>query len=165
MYEKMVTLVEMDPQLENAQRMVSVWKWYIYGGSVWMVCVCTHNHVQCWHSCLCHCDSAATDGYGIPKSLTLLHALSLPAHWLVFLVTVRHLSENKVSTSLQGLISFYMRCQGEEGTHFGSAAALDPEDMVYAQYREAGVLMWRGFTIDQFMNQVRLVAGESAVAL
>ena len=65
---------------------------------------------------------------------------------------------------LQGLISFYMMCSGEEGIHFGSAAALDPRDMVYAQYREAGVLMWRGYSIDQFMNQVRLVLGELAIA-
>lgn len=27
---------------------------------------------------------------------------------------------------------------GEEGTHIGSAAALDPEDIVFGQYREAG---------------------------
>lgn len=27
---------------------------------------------------------------------------------------------------------------GEEGTHIGSAAALDPSDMVFGQYREAG---------------------------
>jgi 2-oxoisovalerate dehydrogenase E1 component alpha subunit len=45
----------------------------------------------------------------------------------------------------QGRISFYMTNYGEEATHFGSAAALDPEDMIFGQYREAGVLMWRGF--------------------
>ncbi|GIY85768.1 2-oxoisovalerate dehydrogenase subunit alpha, mitochondrial [Caerostris extrusa] len=38
----------------------------------------------------------------------------------------------------QGRISFYMTSFGEEGTHFGSAAALDPQDMIYGQYREAG---------------------------
>lgn len=53
----------------------------------------------------------------------------------------------------QGRISFYMTNYGEEATHFGSAAALLPEDMVLGQYREAGVLMWRGFTLDDFMNQ------------
>ena len=42
---------------------------------------------------------------------------------------------------------------GEEGTHFGSAAALLPEDVMFAQYREAGVLMSRGFTIDEYMSQ------------
>ncbi|XP_059096203.1 2-oxoisovalerate dehydrogenase subunit alpha, mitochondrial-like isoform X2 [Tigriopus californicus] len=53
----------------------------------------------------------------------------------------------------QGRISFYMTNYGEEATHIGSAAALNPKDLVYGQYREAGVLMYRGFTLDQFMNQ------------
>eukprot|EP01088_Endostelium_zonatum_P021129 TRINITY_DN8144_c0_g1_i1.p1 TRINITY_DN8144_c0_g1~~TRINITY_DN8144_c0_g1_i1.p1 ORF type:complete len:455 (-),score=134.67 TRINITY_DN8144_c0_g1_i1:86-1429(-) len=53
----------------------------------------------------------------------------------------------------QGRISFYMTSSGEEATHIGSAAALQPDDVVYAQYREAGVLMYRGFTFEDFMNQ------------
>ncbi len=53
----------------------------------------------------------------------------------------------------QGRISFYMTNWGEEATHIGSAAALHPEDMVFGQYREVGVLMYRGFTLDEFMNQ------------
>jgi TPP-dependent pyruvate/acetoin dehydrogenase alpha subunit len=44
----------------------------------------------------------------------------------------------------QGRISFYMTASGEGATHVGSASVLDPEDVIYAQYREAGVLMWRG---------------------
>lgn len=40
----------------------------------------------------------------------------------------------------QGRISFYMTNYGEEGTHIGSAAALDPKDMIFGQYREAGIL-------------------------
>jgi 2-oxoisovalerate dehydrogenase E1 component alpha subunit len=38
----------------------------------------------------------------------------------------------------QGRISFYMTNFGEEATHIGSAAALNPKDLVYGQYREAG---------------------------
>lgn len=53
----------------------------------------------------------------------------------------------------QGRISFYMTNFGEEASHIGSASALTPEDLVYAQYREAGVLVWRGFTISQFVDQ------------
>ena len=53
----------------------------------------------------------------------------------------------------QGRISFYMTNYGEEATHVGSAAALLPKDLVYGQYREAGVLMYRGFSLDGFMNQ------------
>ncbi|KAK5650651.1 hypothetical protein RI129_001680 [Pyrocoelia pectoralis] len=53
----------------------------------------------------------------------------------------------------QGRISFYMTNFGEEAAQIGSAAALSIEDLVYGQYREAGVLLWRGFTIADFVNQ------------
>nr|XP_022911251.1 2-oxoisovalerate dehydrogenase subunit alpha, mitochondrial [Onthophagus taurus] len=53
----------------------------------------------------------------------------------------------------QGRISFYMTNYGEEATHIGSAAALDMEDLVFGQYREAGVLVWRGFSLKDFMSQ------------
>lgn len=39
----------------------------------------------------------------------------------------------------QGRISFYMTNYGEEATHIGSAAGLDDRDLVYGQYREAGI--------------------------
>ncbi|KAJ1819966.1 hypothetical protein LPJ60_003478 [Coemansia sp. RSA 2675] len=52
----------------------------------------------------------------------------------------------------QGRISFYMTSFGEEAL-IGSAAALDSKDHVFGQYREAGVLLQRGFTLEQFMNQ------------
>jgi 2-oxoisovalerate dehydrogenase E1 component alpha subunit len=53
----------------------------------------------------------------------------------------------------QGRISFYMTNYGEEATHMGSAAALTLDDVIYGQYREAGVLLYRGFTLQQFMDQ------------
>jgi 2-oxoisovalerate dehydrogenase E1 component alpha subunit len=37
----------------------------------------------------------------------------------------------------------------------GSASALTLKDTVFAQYREAGVLLWRGMTVQQAMDQVR----------
>ncbi|XP_012276024.1 2-oxoisovalerate dehydrogenase subunit alpha, mitochondrial isoform X2 [Orussus abietinus] len=53
----------------------------------------------------------------------------------------------------QGRISFYMSNYGEEAVQVGSAAALTLKDIIYAQYREAGVLLWRGFRMQEFMNQ------------
>jgi len=53
----------------------------------------------------------------------------------------------------QGRISFYMTNFGEEASHIGSAAALEMRVIIYGQYREAGVLVWRGFRIDQFIDQ------------
>ena len=47
----------------------------------------------------------------------------------------------------KGRISFYMTNFGEEATHIGSAAGLKSHDIIYAQYREAGVLLYRGFTL------------------
>ncbi|CAI5743598.1 unnamed protein product [Peronospora destructor] len=46
-----------------------------------------------------------------------------------------------------------MTSHGEEAISFGSASALHLRDMVFAQYREPGVLMWRGFTLQEFADQ------------
>ncbi|KAH8923997.1 branched-chain alpha-keto acid dehydrogenase E1-alpha subunit [Atractiella rhizophila] len=53
----------------------------------------------------------------------------------------------------QGKIAFYMTSHGEEGAVVGSAAAFSPTDEVFAQYREVGVLLWRGFSLTQVMAQ------------
>lgn len=53
----------------------------------------------------------------------------------------------------QGRISFYMTCTGEEAIHIGTAAALKADDELFCQYREAGLLMHRGFSLDDFSNQ------------
>ncbi|PKY03062.1 branched chain alpha-keto acid dehydrogenase complex, alpha subunit [Aspergillus campestris IBT 28561] len=54
----------------------------------------------------------------------------------------------------QGRLSFYMVSAGEEGISVGSAAALTPDDVVFAQYRETGVFQQRGFTLHDFMSQL-----------
>lgn len=53
----------------------------------------------------------------------------------------------------QGRFSFFMTTAGEEAVNIGAAAALDGGDHVFAQYREPGVLLWRGFTLAEFANQ------------
>ena len=54
----------------------------------------------------------------------------------------------------QGRLSFYMTSQGEEGTCVGSASALEKEDVVFSQYREAGVFVQRGYKFEDFMSQL-----------
>lgn len=54
----------------------------------------------------------------------------------------------------QGRLSFYMVSAGEEGIAVGSASSLTSKDVVFAQYRETGVLQQRGFTLDMFMSQL-----------
>ncbi len=53
----------------------------------------------------------------------------------------------------QGRISFYLTAFGEEAAAVGSAMALQVDDEVLAQYREVGVLLWRGYTVDQICDQ------------
>lgn len=69
------------------------------------------------------------------------------------MVRVREMDTILQNTQRQGRISFYMTSRGEEAMHFGAASALEPHDVVLAQYREQGVLMWRGFTLQQFTDQ------------
>jgi 2-oxoisovalerate dehydrogenase E1 component alpha subunit len=67
---------------------------------------------------------------------------------------IRLLDERMQAAQRQGRISFYMQCLGEEAAITASAAALKPKDMIMAQYREQAALAYRGFTLEQFMNQL-----------
>jgi len=69
------------------------------------------------------------------------------------MVRLRQMDTILQNAQRQGRISFYMCCRGEEAVHFGSASALTLKDTIFAQYREAGILMWRGFTLQQFTDQ------------
>jgi 2-oxoisovalerate dehydrogenase E1 component alpha subunit len=66
----------------------------------------------------------------------------------------RVLDERMVAAQRQGRISFYMAALGEEATSVGGAAGLQKQDMIMAQYREQGALMFRGFSLENFMNQM-----------
>lgn len=67
---------------------------------------------------------------------------------------IRVLDERMIAAQRQGRISFYLACTGEEASTIGSAAALQPQDMIMSQYREQGALAYRGYTTEQFMNQM-----------
>ena len=66
----------------------------------------------------------------------------------------RVLDERMVASQRQGRLSFYMTALGEEAASVGGVAALQPQDMVMMQYREQGALMFRGFSLENFMNQL-----------
>ncbi|KAF9778691.1 thiamine diphosphate-binding protein [Thelephora terrestris] len=95
------------------------------------------------------------DGIGIP-----LEGAELPKideelarklyEKMLLLPTIDTLMNN---VQRQGKISFYMTSHGEEATIIGSAMALAPDDEVLGQYREMGVLLWRGFSVDAAMAQ------------
>ena len=66
----------------------------------------------------------------------------------------RVLDERMVASQRQGRLSFYMAALGEEAASVGGAAGLKPQDMIMSQYREQGALMFRDFSIENFMNQM-----------
>lgn len=66
----------------------------------------------------------------------------------------RVLDERMVASQRQGRLSFYIAALGEEATSIGGAAGLESQDMIMAQYREQGALIFRGFSLEDFMNQM-----------
>lgn len=70
------------------------------------------------------------------------------------MVKVRHFDERMMTLQRQGNISFCLSSLGEEACAVGSAAALEISDWMYPQYREAGVMFWRGFSLENFVHHM-----------
>jgi 2-oxoisovalerate dehydrogenase E1 component alpha subunit len=54
----------------------------------------------------------------------------------------------------QGKTSFYMKCTGEEAVSIAQAMVLNHDDMCFPTYRQQGILLARGYSIVEMMNQV-----------
>ncbi|KAJ5405331.1 hypothetical protein N7465_006615 [Penicillium sp. CMV-2018d] len=96
-----------------------------------------------------------SDGYQVDKTrpapdVTNEEVLT----WYKNMLSVSVMDVVMFEAQRQGRLSFYMVSAGEEGITVGSAAALTPDDVVFAQYREAGVFQQRGFTLKNFMSQL-----------
>src|SRR3989338_8700624 len=70
------------------------------------------------------------------------------------MVVVNEMDKLGYDVQRQGRISFYMTQFGEEAESIGAGHCLSKEDVIYAQYREGGLLLVRGWSLDQFMNQL-----------
>lgn len=68
--------------------------------------------------------------------------------------TARLVDERMLILQRQGSITFAMSSLGEEATAVGSAAALSIDDWMYPQYREVGVIFYRGFTIQDYIHHM-----------
>lgn len=66
----------------------------------------------------------------------------------------RLVDERMITLQRQGAITFALSSLGEEACSVASAAALKLEDWLYPQYRENGVIFWRGFTIEQYVHHM-----------
>ncbi|PNY17859.1 2-oxoisovalerate dehydrogenase subunit alpha mitochondrial-like, partial [Trifolium pratense] len=69
------------------------------------------------------------------------------------MVTLQTMDSIFYEVQRQGRISFYLTSMGEEAVNIASAAALSSDDIILPQYREPGVLLWRGFTLQQIAHQ------------
>lgn len=70
------------------------------------------------------------------------------------MLTTRMVDDRMVTIQRQGMITFAMSALGEEACSVASAAALDHKDWMYPQYREAGIVFWRGLTIQQYVHHM-----------
>jgi pyruvate dehydrogenase E1 component alpha subunit len=70
------------------------------------------------------------------------------------MLLTRYFDERMITLQRQGIISFALSSRGEEACAVASAAALEPGDWMYPQYREAGIMFWRGETIQQFVHHM-----------
>ena len=67
---------------------------------------------------------------------------------------VRAFDERMFRAQRQGKTSFYMKCLGEEAVAVSAAFALDYEDMCFPSYRQQGLLIARGWSLVDMMNQI-----------
>ena len=54
----------------------------------------------------------------------------------------------------QGKTSFYMKSTGEEAISIACAHALAADDMVFPSYRQQGILIARGYPLEEMINQI-----------
>jgi pyruvate dehydrogenase E1 component alpha subunit len=73
---------------------------------------------------------------------------------LKVMIQTRLVDERMLILQRQGTITFSMSALGEEGCAVASAAALETRDWMYPQYRESGILFWRGFSIQNYVHQM-----------
>lgn len=76
----------------------------------------------------------------------------LLAAYRVMLLT-RLLDSKALGLHNQGRIGSYTSSAGHEGTHVGSVYGLDDNDWIFPYYRDQGVLLARGVTVEQLLNR------------
>jgi pyruvate dehydrogenase E1 component alpha subunit len=69
------------------------------------------------------------------------------------MMLTRIMDDRMMRLQRQGRLGFYMKSIGEEATHF-AVYPLRTSDWVLPSYREQGAWFWRGYTVEQFINQL-----------
>ncbi|RMH39230.1 MAG: thiamine pyrophosphate-dependent dehydrogenase E1 component subunit alpha [Deltaproteobacteria bacterium] len=69
------------------------------------------------------------------------------------MLLVRVMDERMMRLQRQGRLGFYMTSIGEEATHY-AVYPLRPTDWVFPSYREQGAFFWRGYSIQNYIDQL-----------
>lgn len=69
------------------------------------------------------------------------------------MLLVRIMDDRMMRLQRQGRLGFYMKSIGEEASHM-AVAALRDDDWVFPSYREQGAWFYRGYSVDQYINQL-----------
>ncbi len=86
----------------------------------------------------------------IPRRLDARVAL----HLYRGMLTIRIMDERLLALQRQGRIGFYGEARGQEAAIVGSAAALERDDWIVPALREAGVGLFRGMSLRQYVAQL-----------
>ncbi|HUR70066.1 MAG TPA: thiamine pyrophosphate-dependent enzyme [Candidatus Thermoplasmatota archaeon] len=70
------------------------------------------------------------------------------------MVRVRMLNERSMNLQRQGRIGFYIGSEGQEAVHVASAAALEGTDWWFPHYRDPGVALLRGASVEAMVHQL-----------
>ncbi len=70
------------------------------------------------------------------------------------MATLRLFDDRMFRAQRQGKTSFYMKSLGEEAVSVAAAEALDDSDMLFPSYRQQGLLIARGWSLVDMMNQI-----------
>lgn len=70
------------------------------------------------------------------------------------MILLRAFDDRMYRAQRQGKTSFYMRAAGEEATSIGAAHALAPDDMCFPSYRQQGLLIARGWSLEDMMCRI-----------
>lgn len=73
---------------------------------------------------------------------------------LRYMALVRAFDGRMYRAQRQGKTSFYVKCAGEEATSIGPAFALASDDMIFPSYRQQGILLARGYSMVEMVNQI-----------
>jgi 2-oxoisovalerate dehydrogenase E1 component alpha subunit len=69
------------------------------------------------------------------------------------MVATRMMNERGMKLQRQGRINFYVGSMGQEATHVGFGAAFQDRDWYFPHYRDPGVAIYRGASIEQMIHQ------------